>query len=450
MSLVLVLGLLAVGVYALDKAEVMLGGNLTFTADGVYALVTGEVEGAVTTDAEYDDLLFTADNTAPNQDSWQKSLGFDATNPTITLTISIQNLATDRPLYAMISDTAEEVENVVKSVKKDSADVLDMCFEVSAGQTAVITITLDLQNVNLSLDAQSLYGYKLDLNKDEIPSAFIYEYVDQNAKTVGIKANTDYEHKGVVRIPSKVIFNGEECTVVKILDASYNEGSFYGGFAQINAVSVTIPSTIISIGQYAFYACRGLTSITIPDSVTSIGEGAFTDCFRLVEIYNKSEVKITSTSHGLGTYYNPDIRIYSEGASNVTEDENGYVFYYNETNSKYYLVAYNGEETELTLPDKFNGNNYDIRQYVFWHCRDLTSIIIPNSVTSIGDQAFYYCTSLTSITVEATTPPTLGGSNVFTNVPADCAIFVPSESVDAYKAASIWSERAEYIQAISA
>ena len=170
MSFVFVLGLLAVGVYALDKAEVNLGGNLTFTADGVYAEVTGSVEGAVT-NPTYEDLLFSANNT-PDQSSWQnKELAFDANGTDIVITINIHNLATDRPLYAKISDTASAVANVTKSVKQADVDCLDELIEVPASATKTIVITMELDNVNLSLAEGATYGYKIELSKDEIATA---------------------------------------------------------------------------------------------------------------------------------------------------------------------------------------------------------------------------------------------------------------------------------------
>ena len=84
---------------------------------------------------------------------------------------------------------------------------------------------------------------------------------------------------------------------------------------------------------------------------------------------------------------------------------------------------------------------------VFSHCTSLTSITIPNSITSIGNNAFYYCSSLTSVTVKATTPPTLGYIT-FYGVSQNLVIYVPAESVDAYKAANNWSTYADKIQAI--
>ena len=77
----------------------------------------------------------------------------------------------------------------------------------------------------------------------------------------------------------------------------------------------------------------------------------------------------------------------------------------------------------------------------------LSSITIPNGVISMGQEAFRYCTSLTSVTVKSATPPTLG-FGVFYNGSSNLVIYVPAESVDAYKSASGWSTYADRIQAI--
>lgn len=77
--------------------------------------------------------------------------------------------------------------------------------------------------------------------------------------------------------------------------------------------------------------------------------------------------------------------------------------------------------------------------------RTITSATISNSVTSIGSQAFYYCSSLTKVTVLATTPPTLGTA-VFASTGSNLKIYVPASSVNAYKSA--WSAYRLRIQAI--
>ena len=81
----------------------------------------------------------------------------------------------------------------------------------------------------------------------------------------------------------------------------------------------------------------------------------------------------------------------------------------------------------------------------FNFCSGLTSIDIPSGVTSIGMYAFNGCISLTSVTVNATTPPTLG---LFAGIP-NCPIYVPSQSVEAYKTAQGWSDYASRIYPIS-
>lgn len=80
----------------------------------------------------------------------------------------------------------------------------------------------------------------------------------------------------------------------------------------------------------------------------------------------------------------------------------------------------------------------------FEECSSLMCITIPDSVTSIGERAFYNCTSLTSVYCKPITPPT-GGSTMFRYITSDCKIYVPKASVEAYKAATYWSDYADNI-----
>ena len=89
----------------------------------------------------------------------------------------------------------------------------------------------------------------------------------------------------------------------------------------------------------------------------------------------------------------------------------------------------------------------EISDYAFYRCFSLETVDLADSISYIGSNAFGGDSALMSITVRRTTPPTLSNS-ALSSVPADCAIYVPSESVAAYKAASNWSSRAAYIQAI--
>lgn len=93
---------------------------------------------------------------------------------------------------------------------------------------------------------------------------------------------------------------------------------------------------------------------------------------------------------------------------------------------------------------KFETNLTTIGKWAFLFT-EITEIIIPKTVTNIGIAAFGGCTGLTSVTIEATTPPTLG-SSAFNDV--NCTFYVPAESVDTYKESNDWSSFASRIQAI--
>jgi len=161
--------------------------------------------------------------------------------------------------------------------------------------------------------------------------------------------------------------------------------------------TLEIGEGVTTIGMLAFSNCTGLTSVTIPSGVTTIQSNAFNSCSSLKTVSIPNTVTTISTS----------------------------------------LFGNCRSLTSITIPDSVT----TIQNNVFVNCTSLTSIEIPSSVTSIGNGAFKGCTSLDYVTVNATTPPTLG-TDTFLNTNA-CPILVVPESVQAYKTA--WSAYADRI-----
>ena len=132
--------------------------------------------------------------------------------------------------------------------------------------------------------------------------------------------------------------------------------------------SVTIKNGTVGVANMAFFGCENLASITVPDSVTSICESAFWKCSSLTAI---------------------DVEV---GNNNYTF-VNGVLFNKDKTE----LICYPAGKADksYTIPNSVTS----IGNFAFSYCTSLTSITIPNSVTDIGSYAFQDCTSLTSITI---------------------------------------------------
>lgn len=154
---------------------------------------------------------------------------------------------------------------------------------------------------------------------------------------------------------------------------------------------------VTSIADEAFIGCTNLVSVTVGNNVRSIGEKAFLNCKKLVEICNLSDLSIVCEAEENGYAGKYALNVYSNniGKSNLTTVENDFVFY--KDNHFCYLVAYNGKEAILSLPESCNGEDYSVYDYAFYGYKSLIKLTIPEGVTYIGDAAFKWCQKLVEI-----------------------------------------------------
>ena len=221
------------------------------------------------------------------------------------------------------------------------------------------------------------------LTTSEIPSGVTYAKIGNCVTAIGEGAFMSRSSLSGVSIP---------ITVSTIGNSAFT--------SDIGLIDCSLPSSVTSIGKASFFGCIALNRFVLWDTVTSIGESAFTNCDSLISINIPS---------GLTTI--PDSCFQNCGA----------------------LI-------DINIPN----NIQNIGEYSFASC-SILHVKIGSGITSIAHNAFSWNHNLESITILATTPPTLGdwafdGTN-------DCPIYVPAASLSAYQSA--WSQYSSRIQSIT-
>ena len=248
--------------------------------------------------------------------------------------------------------------------------------------------SITIPNSVVTIIGNPFYGWHGILNNES--KAFIYEdhvlfnknkttliayiaketnyTIPNSVTTIGEGAFSYCKSLISINIPNSVTTIGEEA---------------FGGCEFL--VNINIPNSVTTIGRGAFGRCDSLTSINIPNSVTTIGNWGFGACKSLTSITIPNSVVTIIGNPFKGWHGN----LYNESKAFIYEDH--VLFNKNKTT----LIAYRAKETNYTIPNSVT----TIGEEAFGGCKSLVNINIPNSVTTIGRGAFKYCNSLTNINI---------------------------------------------------
>lgn len=319
----------------------------------------------------------------------------------------------------------------------------------------LMLILLALFPARLSAEVGDIFKYTYD------GQPIKYIILSEDEKTVatnpGELTRPGNDVLGSLVLPSKVVNGDTEYTLVEIGDHSFERN--YG------LTSITIPESVTTIGNAAFYLCTKMNNITIPNSVTTIGSQAFNECYRFDNITIPNSV----TSIG-GAAFSLCRSLKSVTISNSVTSIASSTFSHCEALSSVIIpesvtsigdYAFNecSALSSVTIPESVTS----IDDCAFSYCKALRSITIPNSVTSIGKDAFVFCSALNTVTIGnsvttigegafsycknlknvytwAINPPALEDEVFYSSYSYYATLHVPAESVDAYSKAEQWED----------
>ena len=256
----------------------------------------------------------------------------------------------------------------------------------------------------------------------------------ESLKSIGDNAFSGTSLKGII-IPDSVTGIGGRCF----------SGCASLTYAKIGAGVSVIPNR-------AFYSCKSLPEITIPKTVDSIGNDVFYGCISLADVTiadRETELKLGSNGSSPMFSSCPLKSVYIGGNITYgTTANDGYSPFYRNTSLE--TVRITDKETEISENEFYGctslksvsmGDGIDtIGKYAFSGCSALESFSFGTGLKSIGDEAFSDCTGMKKLVSKTATPPVCGPQALDDINKWECTLYVPQESLDAYKSAAQWKE----------
>ncbi|MGN1297247.1 MAG: leucine-rich repeat protein [Clostridia bacterium] len=241
------------------------------------------------------------------------------------------------------------------------------------------------KNIFAKNDGASNTTIKKIIIPDTVTSIQYYNFYNCNGLIDVVIGNS------VTSIGSYAFSDCSALISANIPDSVTSIGSYAFNYCN-GLTNITLGNGVKTIGENAFYNCTSLTNIEIPDSVTSIGNSVFYNCTSLTNI----KIPDSVTSIGSNAFQNCDSLARIDVDTNNTKysSKDGVLF----DKYKLTIIKYPSNKKDITnyvIPKTVN----TISDYAFYHCTNLISIEIPNSVSSIGSYAFSGCSNLTSVII---------------------------------------------------
>ncbi len=318
--------------------------------------------------------------------------------------------------YYEVTDNETTVTSVIIPAEIDGLPVTSIGAWAFDNCTSLTSV--EIPDSVTSIGAYAFYGCT-SLISIEIPNSVINIETNpfsgcSSLESITVESGNEYYHSidnCIIKTATNTLIVGCKNSIIPNSVTSIGNDAFYGCtsltsieipnsvtsigdwvFTCTSLISINIPNSVTSIGDYAFSNCTSLTSINIPSSVTSIGNWAFYGCSSLESITVES---------GNEYYHSIDNCIIETATNTLIVGCKNSIIPNSVTsigNDAFYGCT---SLTSIEIPNSVTS----IGWYAFCGCTSLTSIEIPNSVTSIGNEAFSHCTSLTDIYCQAESQP---------------------------------------------